>query len=138
MSGGQTWGKASMQGDGGTAWSKGAGKTSSKADGRGAQSAGMNDKGKGSRLCHWGDCRAACRRQATWGGKPDCFGCMRPWSNTPPVEKMVEWAFLEKVAERHAADQDKGNDKGKGAPKNDKQTSPPPQRRRSRRRSCRS
>ena len=94
------------------AGSKGAGKSNDKDQGKGKTA---------TKPCHWGDCKAAKGKKATWGGFPNCFCCNRPFSKAPPVEKMVDWAYLDLLKKRATGDGkaggktgSKGKSKGKG------------------------
>ena len=67
--------------------------------GGGQQKGGGKGTGKTppkKRLCVWADCAAAQKKQHTTGGGPGCHCCRRPFSSTPPLERLVEWAYLEK------------------------------------------
>ena len=85
---------------------------------------GKGDKGAAhqkKRLCPWADCKAAQQKQQTIGGTT-CHCCRRPFASTPPLEKLVEWAYAEKLntsptqskADKDAAVQGKGKGKSTG------------------------
>ena len=111
---------------GGDGWQVAAGKKKSGGGGKGALKGDGkgSDKGKGKggstqcRQCLWDDCKAAEKHQATWGGVPNCHCCSRPHSKTPPLERMVEWAYLAKLKDQQAKPQDKGKGKGGKGGKN--------------------
>ena len=103
-----------------------------KGNGKGPKGGGKDggkSGGKGNlkpRLCPWGTCTAAQKKQATCGGGPACFKCKRLFSNSPPIERLVEWAYLEKFqapkgsptkgADKAGAKGDGTKGKGKSAP----------------------
>ena len=88
---------------------------------------GKDGKGGGKsnakqRLCPWADCTAAAKQQPTWGGAAACHCCRRSFANTPPLERLVQWAYAEKLktsptVNKAGTDADKSKDKGKEANK---------------------
>ena len=93
-------GDAMAAGDKGKGKSKGA---------QGGASGGKSGHPPKLKLCMWDTCTAAKRKQATWGGGPACHCCKKQLSQPPPIERLVEWAYLEKFASK----QPKGDGKGK-------------------------
>ena len=79
-----------------------------KGNGKGALG-GANGGAPKLKLCMWDTCIAAKKKQATWGGGPNCYCCKKQLSQPPPIERLVEWAYLEKFA----AKKSKGDGKGK-------------------------
>ena len=67
----------------------------------GQQPSGKATGGKGAqskkRLCPWADCAAAQKKQPTVGGGPNCHCCRRPFASTPPLERLVDWAYQERL-----------------------------------------
>ena len=107
---------------------------------------GKDDKGKKGDgrtrnfkkvFCPWADCTAAQKQQATVGGGANCHCCRRAFSQAPPLEKLVEWAYKLKLQappttslkagkDGRGAQQEKGkgNGKGKAGKGADKQAAP--------------
>ena len=75
------------------------------------------------RWCSWKTCTAAQQGKPTVGVKINCFSCSRHFSQTPPLEMLVESAYKEKLEERKtkgkgtAGNDDKNKPKGKSAGK---------------------
>ena len=71
------------------------------AERRKGKSGGKSGKGGsaslGKKFCHWAGCNAAEKHQATLGGAAQCHSCRRPFAQTPPLERLVEWAYKEKL-----------------------------------------
>ena len=62
-----------------------------------AKSKGVSNTKGTLRQCTHASCFAAQNKQATWGGASCCHVCKEPFSKPPPVEKLVQWAYLEAV-----------------------------------------
>ena len=93
---------------------KGSGKDGPKGGGKNGKHGAATQK---QRLCPWADCAAANKKQATWGGAAACHCCRRAFSATPPIEKLVDWAYEEKLKASPTKRLDDGKgakDKGKG------------------------
>ena len=86
----------------------------SQKKGKGWQDESKHEKGSGkysrTKQCLWEGCLAAQKHHCTWGGGTNCHCCARPLANLPPLERMVEWAYLEKLKTSPTAR--KGNGKG--------------------------
>ena len=76
-------------------------------------------------FCLWNTCTAAKAGRPTLGAKVECHSCGKHFSQAPPVEKLVGWAWKQQLdAERAKAAPDaqpdptthgqKGKGKGKG------------------------
>ena len=97
VSGSQTWSKGTTKGDGSaSAWGKGAG-------GKHGGTATKHD-----RTCQREGCRAAAKKQATFGGGCNCFACGLSLQATLPVEQLVDWAYAERLDAKRTENLDKG------------------------------
>ena len=89
---------------------------SGKGKGKGSKGKGKdNGKGKGKgkgaaqapapmeRTCRREGCRAAERKQATWGGACNCHACGLSLTATLPVEQLCSWAYEQRLEERRAS-----------------------------------
>ena len=80
------------------------------------------DKGKGksagakTRFCHWDTCTCAQKQTPQWDDSTACTGCKRPWSHHPPIERVVTWAYMDKL-KSNQADPSAHQGKGKGVSK---------------------
>ena len=82
-----------------------------------------NDKEKNAptkkRFCPWDTCKAAQNKQSTFGSAPACFCCKRLFSSQPPIERLVAWAYQEKL-KGNQANPGTTQPKGKGSAKGGK------------------
>ena len=107
------------------------GASSGKAQGKG----GAPDAAK-KQFCSWKGCKAAEAKKPTIGDKYECFSCGRHFRISPPIQKVVDWAFEEKIlAEKNKAaapsSKGKGKDKSKEPAKGSgkgQASAPPPAR----------
>ena len=78
------------------------------------------DKNKGAgaktRICHWDTCTCAQKQTPQKDDSTACTGCKRPWSHHPPIERVVAWAYMDKL-KSNQADPSTHQGRGKGAPK---------------------
>ena len=88
------------------------------AKGGGSKGAGGKGAQAKKKLCPWADCAAAKKHQPTTGGGPNCHCCRRPFASTPPLERLVDWAYQEKL--KASPTVSKGAGKGNGKNNNDK------------------
>ena len=87
-------------------------------------------------FCSWKGCKAAEAKKPTIGDKYECFSCGRHFRISPPIQKVVDWAFEEKIlAEKNKAaapsSKGKGKDKSKEPAKGSgkgQASAPPPAR----------
>ena len=102
-----------------------------KGHGKGNSSAKSKGGGKGSgqgskppdRTCQREGCRAAEKKQPTWGGAANCHCCGLSLGASLPIEQLCAWAYQQRLDEKRAAPVDpKDKDKAKGA---DKDAAPP-------------
>ena len=99
--------------------------------GKGQALGGTKSAAKGGgppkkRLCPWAGCAAAEKGQHTTGNATACHCCKRSFSATPPIEKLVQWAYDEKLKKSPTistkgkgkdTDLDTGKGKGKSSGK---------------------
>ena len=110
--GGKAVGGSGGHGKGGGKGSKGAGKQDDKSGGKGA---GPCE----DRCCKRENCRAAEKKQATWGGAHNCHVCGLSLTAIVPVQQLCSWAYEQRLAEvREAANKavPKAAAKAKAAP----------------------
>ena len=108
-----------------------AGKKGGKAHGKGDKYGKGGNPSLGKKFCQWSGCTAAEKHHATVGGSANCHSCRRPFANNPPLERLVEWAFKEKLKAPpttnkgggkgqkglgQGSDKDQGKSKGKAEP----------------------
>ena len=102
------------------------GKGDSKGKGKGKYSKATQSDDNCSQ-CMWEDCSAAVGHKVTWD-KPCCHSCGRPKgvSKSPPLERLVAWAYEErcKLANTKGTGKGQANKDDKG--KNKAATTPPP------------
>ena len=87
------------------------GKQQKGTKGNGKAAYGGAQLGK-KKFCPWADCTAAQKHHATVGGGPNCHSCRRAFSQVPPLERLVDWAYQEKL--NTSPTLSKGEGKGKG------------------------
>ena len=106
---------------GGGSWQKkGSGKSKGKDKGKGKGKGKDSNAAAGDNECFqciWDDCKAAEGQKVTWA-KPCCHSCGRPKgvAKSPPLERLVAWAFEERRKKQTENDKDKDKaivDKGK-------------------------
>ena len=109
---------------------KGDGRSASrngKGGGKGADKGTAGGKGgpatKHDRTCQREGCRAATKKQATFGGGCNCFACGLSLHATLPIEQLVDWAYAERLDAKRMENLDKAQSKDKGNGKD--QASPP-------------
>ena len=77
----------------------------------GGKGGGKGSPGKGAepltfnRTCQRDGCRAATKKQATFGDAAGCFECGLSLTATLPVEQLVAWAWLERLEAKKATQQ---------------------------------
>ena len=77
---------------------------------------------------HWDDCHDAKSKKPTCGPSTACQCCQRPWSKSPPIERMVLWAYKDKLGKTKDSELLKGQKgKGKGAGKGNTKAAAPQQ-----------
>ena len=69
-----------------------------------------NTKDSKDKQCQWDGCHAAEKKIATRGSGPNCHCCKQPFSSTPPLKHLVNWAWQARLKE--AQSNDKGQTQG--------------------------
>ena len=83
--------------------------------GKGKGKGKHDDKPEAKRWCHWDDCTAAQGKKPTCGKSSGCYSCKRLWAKAPPIERLVDWAFQDKLkSQEQPTAKGKGKGKGKG------------------------